>query len=51
MTRKHFNKLAEIVKETNDEADRRRLCIQIGKMCAKENQYFDWSRWELACGV
>ncbi|CUA90955.1 hypothetical protein Ga0061061_11713 [Chelatococcus sambhunathii] len=51
MTKKHFIALAKVIAETSDERERRRLCEEIGAVCASVSREFRWSTWREACGV
>lgn len=51
MSRKHFVALAKVIAATPDKAERKRLCEEIGAVCAAMNSEFKWWRWRDACGV
>lgn len=51
MSKKHFIALAGIIARTADMAERRRLCEEVGTVCAAVNKEFRWSTWRSACGV
>ena len=51
MTRKHFNRLAEIVKSIRDQNERQRVGYEIGKLCADSNPNFDWDYWCEGCNM
>lgn len=50
MTKKHFIALAKAIAQIQTEQDRRRLCDEIGEICAKVNREFSWTKWRSACG-
>ncbi len=51
MTRKHFDRLANIIKAIEDEEEMARLALEIGQMCAEDNPNFNWGYWYEGCGV
>jgi hypothetical protein len=51
MSKKHFVAMAAAIAKVADEAERRRLCEEIGVECARMNDKFKWSVWRDACGV
>ena len=48
MTRKHFIQIASILKEHKANG---KLVRDIASLCASENQYFDYEKFYIACGV
>ena len=48
MTRKHFRKIASILRERKADP---LLIRDFARMCAGENQYFDWDRFYIAAGL
>tara|TARA_Y100000401_G_C8132345_1_gene130754 strand:+ start:262 stop:414 length:153 start_codon:yes stop_codon:yes gene_type:complete len=48
MTRKHFRKIASILKENNADP---LLIREMAKLCASENDYFDFDRFYTASGL
>tara|TARA_R100001126_G_scaffold60154_1_gene34131 strand:+ start:287 stop:439 length:153 start_codon:yes stop_codon:yes gene_type:complete len=48
MTRKHFRKIASILKERKADP---LLIRDFARMCASENQYFDSDRFYIAAGL
>ncbi|WP_336814193.1 hypothetical protein [Bosea sp. MMO-172] len=51
MSKKHFIQLAAIIARTEDMAERKRLCEEVGTVCAHVNKEFRWSTWRSAYGV
>ena len=50
MIKKHFIALVKVIAATSDLKDRKRLCDEIGAICANVNPHFKWSTWRDACG-
>tara|TARA_R110002012_G_scaffold61605_1_gene161669 strand:+ start:130 stop:282 length:153 start_codon:yes stop_codon:yes gene_type:complete len=48
MTRKHFRKIASILRERKADP---MLIRDIASMCASENMYFDYDRFYTAAGL
>ena len=48
MTRKHYEKVAEIVKEATTRA---KFAKELAEMFAEDNPRFDEARFYIACGV
>ena len=48
MTRKHFRKIASILKANNADP---LLILEFATMCALENAYFDYGRFYTASGL
>ncbi len=56
LTRKHFNQLAEVVKnfpegDLRSSSDKAYLAAQLANICANSNQAFDYRRFFEACEV
>lgn len=51
MSRKHYVRTAEILKEIEDYDDRRRLAREFAVMFKEDNDFFDYSRFMAACNV
>ena len=51
MTRKYFRALAAAIRKIKSDENRREIAKTIGEECAKENERFDWKKWDEACGV
>ena len=48
MTRKHFNEIAKILKESDSKKE---IINRIALFCYKENTNFDKYRFKIACGL
>jgi hypothetical protein len=51
MTRKHFEKMAELIRRIAGKTERRKQAELVAVHCAKANPRFDRARFMQACGV
>lgn len=50
LSRKHYKLVAELlVRVVPDKIMRKMLCTELGRIFAKDNPAFDWSKWRSAC--
>lgn len=51
MSKKHFSKFADAIRQITDKGERKRTADLVGLVCAKSNSSFDWVRWYKTCEV
>ena len=51
MTRKDYKALAEVIRAIKDKVEKHRISTSIGNICAKDNMYFNWDKWNKACNT
>ncbi|WP_298585151.1 hypothetical protein [uncultured Kocuria sp.] len=52
MTRKHYNKLAEVIREQYQQGAIQECAIdRLGDVLYEDNPRFDWGRFAEACGL
>ena len=51
ITAKIMIKLAEVVRNIDDEYARNNIGYKVGRIIAEDNSKFNWARWQIACNT